>query len=211
MALRVLLAMTVVMMLAGCGSDSPSSVPPPPPEVVVPAGPIKGDIDLQGEWRSKCIPGKLDGLVATIGIGITQMTEITIKEDAISERTLVTSDACEGGDIEITTSGTYESNQSLRSGVRFIDMKLGSYRVKPITEFGKRVLNLAKFCEIDSWKIGIARTISVSEPTQGCLPLPRVRTVYSIENERLYFGFDREVAADGPRQTDLRRDWYFSK
>lgn len=211
MAFRVLTAMLIVAMFAGCGSESTNSEAPAP-AAAVPTGPLKGEKDLQGIWRSSCSPGKLEGLVATVNIGITQLTELTVKEDTVTERTLITSGDCDRGDIEIISFGAYTSSDARRAGVKAIDLNLGQYRVRPLTEFGERVLNLAQFCGIADWRIGMVRAIRVDEPeARGCLPKPTLKTVYSIQNDRLYFGFDREVAANEDRRTDLRRDWYFKR
>lgn len=208
-SLKIALMAFFVLMHTNCGSESQntSAVPPPPaPE----PPPPKGEIELQGVWRSRCMPGKLEGLVAIVNIGITQVSELTINGDQVSEKTIITSGSCSKADIEITSSGTYASGPTAKKGVKTIDMKFGKFRVKPVTEFGMRVLNLSAFCDINDWKIGVVREVGVQEDAQFCLRKPQVQTVFSVENNRLYFGIEREVSETGERSVSLRRDWYFT-
>ncbi len=207
-SLKAALLAAFLLAHTNCGSESQNSsaVPPPAPK---PAP--KGEIELQGVWRSRCIPGKLEGLVALVNIGITQVSELTIEGDEVTEKTIVTSGSCSSPDIEITAKGTYQSGPTARPNVKSIDMKFGRYKVKPVTEFGMRILNLSAFCGRKDWKIGVTRLITPQEDAEFCLPEPQIQTVYSVEGKRLYFGVEREPSTEtGERKIQLRRDWYFT-
>lgn len=209
-SLKVALMAAFILVHTNCGSESQNSsaVPPPSPEPT--PQPLKGEIELQGVWRSRCMPGKLEGLVAIINIGITQVSELTINGDEVSEKSIITSGSCSKADIEIISSGTYKTGPTAKNGIKTIDMKLGKFKVKPVTEFGMRILNLSAFCDKKDWKIGVVKEINVEEEKDFCLPKPQLQTVYSVEGKRLYFGIERVPAEGEERRIQLRRDWYFT-
>lgn len=207
--LKLALMAAFILVHTNCGSESQNSSAVPPPPAATPQ-PLKGEKELQGVWRSKCRPGKLEGLIALVNIGITQVSELTINGDEVTERSIVTSGSCSKPDIEIISTGTYTTGPTVKAGIKTIDMKLGKFKVKPVTEFGMRILNLSAFCDIKNWKIGVVREINVEEEKEFCLPKPRVQTVYSVERNRLYFGIERVPADEEERKVQLRRDWYFT-
>jgi hypothetical protein len=179
-------------------------------------GPAKPVDEFQGVWQSNCVKGQLARtLTAPVKFGVTQVTQLEIQGTRLTEISTVTSGECEGGDVEVIAEGEFERLKSAEltsdtsPALTELDLRIVSYHVRPVTEFGVRVMNLRNWCGISDWMIDHERDVTGRVGTKDCFSLRSLNTVYSIEDGRLYFGDRESVRPGAERSKSLQKDLFF--
>ncbi len=192
-----LVIFAIVSSIATACSEQPS-----PPAPVDP---------LLGTWKSNCIEGQLRTFTAPVRFGITEHSEMTFENEKVVEVSRVTSSSCEGNDVEITASGTYKKEGFSNPNVLPIDVRFDSYKVKPVTEFGVKVMNPGKWCGIDDWTLGVERDVTNQIGKENCFPASTHFTVHAVEGESLYFGERENATSSSKRPQDLKKDLTYTR
>lgn len=178
-----------VGFLASCGSDKGpnSSSMQKPEQPSTPSKPTPNVItELQGQWKSNCINGRRFSLTAPMEIGISQISQLSVDGLNFTEILTATSGQCDTSDIVVTSTGSFQETQKVDDQPRALDISVQTYKVIPKTEFGRQVLNVAKWCGISDWAIEGERDVTAQVGTLGCFSETRVRTHYSIQNDKLF-------------------------
>jgi hypothetical protein len=202
MNFRFFAVMVAAILVSGCAKEDD--------------GPAKPVDQFQGLWQSNCVKGQLARtLTAPVKFGVTQVTQLEIHGTKLTEISSITSGECDGGDVEVIAEGEFERLKSAEGtaienpAITELDLRIVSYHVRPVTEFGVRVMNLRNWCGISDWTIDHERNVTGRVGTKDCFSLRSLNTVYSIEEGRLYFG-DRESMRPGAeRSKALQKDLFF--
>jgi hypothetical protein len=202
MNLKFYAAIMAAILVGGCAKEGD--------------GPAKAVDEFQGVWQSNCVKGQLARtLTAPVKFGVTQVTQLEIQGTKLTEISSITSGDCEGGDVEVIAEGEFERLKSAESppvdsaAITELDLNILTYHVKPVTEFGVRVMNLRKWCGISDWIINHERDVTAFVGTQDCFSLRSLNTVYSIEDGRLFFGDRESVRPGAERSKALQKDLFF--
>jgi hypothetical protein len=167
--------------------------------------------ELQGHWQSNCLEGQYNALTAKSALGITQKSLLFVDGKTATEVTTISSLKCDGADIEATVNGTFNRSSASSPELKAIDIKMDHYKAKPLTEFGVRVMNLAKWCGISDWAIGQERDVTNQVAKEKCFDTHSISTVYSVAGENLYFGkIGKMTSAAADRPTELQKNFYFT-
>jgi hypothetical protein len=199
MKIQILIALIPTVLAAGCANPESSLTP--------------AVDELHGAWQSNCVKGQLSRtLTAPVKFGVTQYTQLHVKNGKFTETARVTSGECDSSDVEVTVSGELAKSKSPESPMTDLDLRIDSYRVRPITEFGVRVMNLRRWCGMSNWILNDEREVTLLAGGKDCFPLLRqLSTVYSIEDGKLYFGDRSSTRPEAERPKSLQRDFYFTR
>lgn len=201
-----LAAASLAMVLASaCAKENQQQEPGP----VIQETPVRSE--LLGTWQSNCIEGQNYALTSKADLGITQRSQITVDDSKITEVSTVSSLSCDSKDIEITSIGARDSQPAQGEGIHALSAKVASYHVKPLSEFGVRVLNLSKWCGFDDWAVDQDKDVTSAIGKDKCFTIKAVNTVYSIEGSNLYFGNTNQVSSSSDTPTDLKKTFYFTR
>lgn len=211
MTLRLATLALIVFSLAACQKSVNEQR-----TVEIPPAPTPLPDELLGQWKSNCVEGQNLALTAKSTIGITQSSVITIDEKTVTELASISSRKCEDRDIEITSISTLARRPlSTASDRKEISLSGASYKIKPVSEFGVRVLNIAKWCGIDDWTLAQERDVSAQIGKDKCVSSARaIDTVYAVSGANLYFGNlngHETQPSSAEKSMELRKDFYFTR
>jgi hypothetical protein len=162
----VFLSTVVLGLVAGCAKQEAS----------------KG---LQGRWRAHCVEGASAALLGQADLGVTQTAALSIGEKSVGEVSYIGGAKCSEKDIRVNAGGTYTSSTGSTGIPNSIDVDKISYKVKPLTEFGVRVLNVAKWCGVTNWMIGEERDVTVDAGKAKCFSSRSSHTTIGLDGDRL--------------------------
>lgn len=176
----VLFSLLLGLMVFGCGKHEPE----------VQKDPYVAALEaLTGGWESNCIVGMNLSLLGAAPLGITQRSIVTIEGDRLKEISRISSLKCSDVDIEIATDAKYELQVQPASPVHDLKLQIESIHIKPLTEFGAKVLNIAKWCGASDWKVDETRSVIGQIGKEKCFSDLQVSTsaIYAMEGGQLYF------------------------
>lgn len=142
-----------------------------------------GPVSLEGEWQSACKAGAYSAIAGQAPLGITQNSKVAIGAGTIEETSIISSLGCDGKDIQITTKAIYTAVASESEGQQ-LQMSALRYLVKPLSEYGIRVLNLAKWCGISDWQIDQEREVRATS-AEKCFGGEARTAAYEIDKRVL--------------------------
>lgn len=197
--------LVLVLMTPACGNRGDESKPPLPPGA-----------ELIGQWRSNCVRGLNFALTSQTRLGITQRSELTVEGDySFMEVSHISSSPCDQRDIEITSKGSVVMGILSPQGNRLISMGLKSFKVKPTSEFGAKVLNISEWCGAKDWVVNEERDVFRAIESEKCFPSRDFTLPYSLDGNTLYFGLSRRVSQatdEAPTQPpELNKTFYFTR
>ncbi|HVK61523.1 MAG TPA: hypothetical protein VM432_08235 [Bdellovibrionales bacterium] len=131
-------------------------------------------IGVQGSWQSNCVSGESAALLGPSDLGITQHSELKITKAEVIETSYVSSSECDGKDIEVISTGRYHA---VGNGLQIEDI---TYHVKPLTEFGLRVLRIAQWCGISDWSLKESRDVTSEAGKEKCFSSRQATAQISI-------------------------------
>lgn len=199
------MALVFTAVIAACSVQNPSV---PPAHVT--------DYAL-GTWNSNCVEGKYLALLATGEVGITQRTTLVVDKETMSEISTISRAGCSESDISVTVDTSLKREATEKPGIKSFDAKVPGYRVKPLTTFGVKVLNLSEWCGIKDWAIGQERdvlaTVGEDSPRgRKCFKSRQIATIYAADSRNLYFGQAAEVfGSSSENDLRLKQAFYFTR
>jgi hypothetical protein len=156
--------------------------------------------ELQGSWQSNCRDAEK--------FGLTESSRLDISGTSATQVTNTSSTgACGTTAVTITQSAVVSAGTPSGQG-RAVDITVTSVKVKPVTETGVGILNLAAFCGITDWQAGVERDVTGSTGGRSCFPrLPKTfYDIFTVDEGKLYFGKgDISSAATRPQVVDRNR------
>lgn len=162
--------------------------------------------DLQGHWKSSCIPGEVFGQTRTdeyLIDGTSAKQRTTYYGDPACARPIIQADWV----LRINVPG-----EEIRPGVKAIDITYERAQVMAVNTVGSHILEAWGYCGLPEWPEQISRDVTDHAGGARCVaPLPISNyTIYSIIDGRLYvgFGFNNNVSR---RPTELNVDNPFTR
>lgn len=162
--------------------------------------------DLQGTWQSNCQDASLFGLtessrLAIEGLSATQVTTVSSAGE------------CASPSVEVIQAARLTKGGETAPNVRAIDIAISQIRVRPLSESGVAILNLSAFCNISDWVVNVERDVTGATGSDRCFPkVPTtIFEIYSIEDNRLFFGRGDGATSPSDRPVELNRDRVFTK
>lgn len=202
---RYITAAIAVVMVSACGKNNEAEHQEPPADPKVEA------LDTMiGQWQSNCTEGQAYSLTSKSNVGITQRSKLEVFDKTLTETTIISASPCDTSDIEVTSVSSYELDTTSRPEVMSLPLKIKTYQVKPVTEFGVRVLNLAKWCGIEDWTLEQSRDVTSSAGKDNCFKDKSISAVMMNDGGRLYFGRADQLNSTG-QIPDYRKNFYYTR
>lgn len=158
--------------------------------------------ELQGAWKSNCRDAQK--------FGLTESSTLQVTGASAHQVTSVSSTGgCGTTAVVITQDARMHAGSEAGQG-RALDITVTSVKVKPVTETGVGILNLAAFCGITDWQAGVERDVTAATGGRSCFPqLPKTFfDIFALEDGKLYFGKgDNSSQATRPQLIDKQRSY----
>lgn len=162
---------------------------------------VKAELsDLQGHWKSACVPGEVFGQTRTdeyIINGSHQTQVTTYYGDPDCSRPIIRAEWA----IELLAGG------EVGTDTKELNITYNGVVVTPMSEAGSNILEAWGYCGIAEWPVNEGRDITNRAGTERCvanLPVSNY-TIYSVMDDKLYLGYGFSEDASR-RPADLNMD-----
>jgi len=145
----------------------------------------KADIsELQGHWKSACLPGEV--------FGQTRTDEYIIDESRQTQVTIYYGDPdCTRPIIKAEWDVQFETGKEVETNIKELNVTYNGVMVTPMSEVGSNILEAWGYCGIAEWPVNERRDITNRSGTERCvarLPVSNY-TIFSIMDDKLYLGY----------------------
>ncbi len=158
--------------------------------------------ELQGSWQSNCRDAEKFGLTESSKLEVTGTSAVQVTSAS-------STGSCGTTAVVITQNARFSAGSANGQG-RALDITVTAVKVKPLTETGVGILNLAAFCGITDWQAGVERDVTGSTGGRSCFPqLPKTfYDIFSVDEGKLFFGKgDNSSQATRPQTIDKARSF----
>lgn len=162
--------------------------------------------NLSGSWQGSCLDPQIPGA--------GEIANYTFDGDFFTRSSVVTaSGVCVNRDIETRLSGRSERLSQGRGLTFQLNLTTESARIKPVSELGVTLLNIAKTCGSSSWRLNEEREVVSKIGREGCFASnpKQMFTIYSVDEGRLYFGSGIRFNSAEKRPVEVERGIGFAK